>query len=426
MTFSLTDVDARTAPLREFEGVDLPSLPRAELVGLLRVAGDAKGAMDRLMASVAGEVARRSTAEDGAGGLARQHGFASPQRMVAAAVGAAPSEGFKLVTAGTLMSQDRPLATALGDGLPVGKADLIASTLATLDGDTDALEAKLTRVARHQDYQTLKLICSREAAKFDAAHQESVERRHYEQRSVEVTQETSGRVTIRGTLPATQGAILITYLEAQVKAAYQAKRDSDETGTVDARTAPQIRADALTALVAHGLDCDSPATGVKATIILRVDADQLRADAAGEDAGLATCDALTTPISLTALKELAIDATIARMVVDAKSHVLDFGHDQRLFTWAQRMALAERDGGCAKCHAPISHCIAHHIRWWHRDAGPTDISNGVLLCVRCHTQIHRDGWSIDVDENNHVWFTPPRELDPEQRRILGGLAALTV
>ena len=114
------------------------------------------------------------------------------------------------------------------------------------------------------------------------------------------------------------------------------------------------------------------------------------------------------------------------MLFNSKGQCLDAGREQRLFSWAQRMALAERDGGCAKCHAPISHCIAHHIRWWHRDAGPTDISNGVLLCVRCHTQIHRDGWSIDVDENNHVWFTPPRELDPEQRRILGGLAALTV
>jgi hypothetical protein len=421
MTFSLTDVDARTALLRASEGADLASLARAELVALMRTVGDAKGAMDRLVASVAGEVARRSTPEDGAGGLARQHGFASPQRMVAAAVGAAPSEGFKLVTAGTLMNQDRPLATALGDGLPVGKADLIARTLASLPGDTHDLEQRLTRAAHSLDYARLKLVCSREAARFDAAHQESVERRHHEQRSLDISERAFGQVHIEGDLPAAQGAILITYLEAQVKAAYQAKRDSDDTGTLDNRTAAQIRADALVALAAHGLDCTSPASGAKATIILRVNADQV-----DKPTGLATCDALTTPISLTALKELAIDATIARMVVDAKSHVLDFGHDQRLFTWAQRMALAERDGGCAKCHAPISHCIAHHIRWWHRDTGPTDITNGVLLCVRCHTSVHRDRWNIDVDNNNHVWFTPPTTIDPERKRILGGLAALTV
>jgi len=421
MTFSMTDVDARNAPLRAFEGMDLASLPDAELVALMRDAGDAKGAMDRLAAGVAGEVARRSRAEDGAGGLARQQGFASPQKMVAAAVGAAPSEGFKLVTAGTLMSEERPLKAALEDGLTVGKADLIASTIAGLEGDTRELEAKLTRVAEHQDYPTLKLICSREAAKFDAAHQETVERRHFEQRKLEVTQRAHGRVHIEGDLPAAQGAILITFLEAQVKAAFQAKRHADEHGLpVDARSAPQIRADALVALAAHGLDCDGEGSGVKATIILRVNADD-----ADRETGLATCDALNAPISLTALRELAIDATVLRMVVNAKSQVLDMGREQRLFSWAQRMALAERDGGCARCHAPISHCIVHHIKWWHRDSGPTDISNGVLLCVSCHTIIHRDHWGIHVDHDNHVWFTPPPTVNPDRRRQLGGLAALT-
>ena len=104
--------------------------------------------------------------------------------------------------------------------------------------------------------------------------------------------------------------------------------------------------------------------------------------------------------------------------------MLDLGREERLFSWAQRMALAERDGGCAKCHAPISHCITHHIVHW-QYGGTTDLRNGVLLCVRCHTQVHHDKWHIEIDDENHVWFTPPRELDPERRRILGGLAALT-
>ena len=231
---------------------------------------------------------------------------------------------------------------------------------------------------------------------------------------------------LTGQLDPVSAAIVKTYFDAQVKKGFQARRDSDEGGLpVDSRTASQIRADALVALAAHGLDCDSPAAGVKATIIMRVNADDLAGNN-DKDTGLATCDTLTTRISLTALRELAMDATILRMVVDAKSHVLDMGREQRLFSWAQRMALAERDGGCAKCHAPISHCIAHHIRWWQRDSGPTAISNGVLLCVRCPTQVHRDGWGIHVDIDNHVWFTPPKTIDPNQHRILGGLAALTM
>ena len=111
--------------------------------------------------------------------------------------------------------------------------------------------------------------------------------------------------------------------------------------------------------------------------------------------------------------------------MNGKSQVLDAGRECRLFSWIQRMALAERDGGCAMCHAPISHCITHHIRWW-SDSGLTDLRNGVLLCVRCHTQVHHDRWGIEVDEDNRVWFIPPRHIDPLQSRRLGGLAALAI
>ncbi|WP_366479096.1 HNH endonuclease signature motif containing protein [Demequina sp.] len=51
-----------------------------------------------------------------------------------------------------------------------------------------------------------------------------------------------------------------------------------------------------------------------------------------------------------------------------------------LFSLAQRLALTERDRGCAKCHAPSQHCEAHHIRWW-ENGGRTDLANGVMLCA---------------------------------------------
>ena len=46
MTFSLADVDSKTAPVRGFDGADLASLPRADLVALQRVAAAARGAWD--------------------------------------------------------------------------------------------------------------------------------------------------------------------------------------------------------------------------------------------------------------------------------------------------------------------------------------------------------------------------------------------
>ena len=416
MTFSLADVDRATAPMRAFEGADLAGLPRAQLLELLKVASAGSGAWNLLVASVAGEVARRSTAEEGPSGLARQQGFASPEQFVASVMGTSFGAGAQLVAAGAALVQDRPVADGLRDGrLSVAKCELITQTVKALSGDTAELEARLVRMARTLDYGRLKMACRSEAARFDAVQLEGRERRQFDARSLDLTEDANGVTHVRGQLPPVGAAFLRTFLDAQVKAAFQARRD----GPDDDRTATQIRADALVALAAHGLDCESPASGVKATIIVRIDKDQLESDI-----GVATCDAISTPISLGALRQLAVDATVLPMVMNGKSEVLDQGREQRLFTWAQRMALAERDGGCAKCHAPISHCITHHIRWWSNN-GQTNLRNGLLLCTRCHTQIHHDHWDIEIDQENHVWFTPPRHLDPQQHRILGGLAALT-
>ena len=46
MTFSLADVDASAAALREFAGVDLAGLPRAELLRLQRLAAEGRRAWD--------------------------------------------------------------------------------------------------------------------------------------------------------------------------------------------------------------------------------------------------------------------------------------------------------------------------------------------------------------------------------------------
>jgi 5-methylcytosine-specific restriction protein A len=314
------------------------------------------------------------------------------------------------------MEQDRPVAYGLRGGLSVAKAELITKTVNALPGDTADLEARLVRAGRVLDYARLKMKCRTDGARHDAAHLEGRERRQAAARYLELTEDASGVTQISGALDPVSAAFVRTYMDAQVKAAFQAKREDPS----ESRTATQIRADALVALAVHGLDCDARGAGVKATVILRINQEDLT-----EQVGVGTCDALGTPISLTALRQMAVDAAVLPMVVNGRSQVLDMGREQRLFTWAQRMAIAERDGGCAKCHAPISHCITHHIDWW-TNGGLTNLNNGVLLCVRCHTQLHRDRWEIEIDKDNRVWFTPSPQIDRDRRRLLGGLAALTV
>jgi hypothetical protein len=120
---------------------------------------------------------------------------------------------------------------------------------------------------------------------------------------------------------------------------------------------------------------------------------------------------------------MAADCEIIPMVLGAASEALDIGRARRLFSRAQRLALVERDGGCAWCHAPPSYCDAHHIRWWTKDGGPTDLSNGLLLCVSCHHRLHDTGWDVTI-EDGKVYFVPPAGVDPQRTPRLGGRAQL--
>ena len=88
---------------------------------------------------------------------------------------------------------------------------------------------------------------------------------------------------------------------------------------------------------------------------------------------------------------------------------LDVGRERRLYTSAQRIALAIRDGGCmfSGCRVPASSCEAHHCDQWHRDSGRTDIDRGILLCRYHHMLLHNNGWRITRDHGEAFMLHPP-------------------
>ncbi|MFJ4176205.1 HNH endonuclease, partial [Microbacterium sp. NPDC089696] len=66
-----------------------------------------------------------------------------------------------------------------------------------------------------------------------------------------------------------------------------------------------------------------------------------------------------------------------------------------------------------------------HLKWWHRDTGPTDLDNGVLLCTSCHHRVHDNGWDIHITGTGttaRVWLIPPDTIDPTRTPRLGGRA----
>jgi len=111
------------------------------------------------------------------------------------------------------------------------------------------------------------------------------------------------------------------------------------------------------------------------------------------------------PVGDETLRRWACDAAVARIVLGPGSVPLDVGRDRRLFSPAQRRALAVRDGGCRfpGCGRAARYTDAHHVTPW-ADGGRTDQANAVLLCRFHHRLVHEGGWSIrftDCDVGAH-------------------------
>ena len=184
----------------------------------------------------------------------------------------------------------------------------------------------------------------------------------------------------------------------------------------ETRSIAQLNSDGAVEVFRHRAGCTHRASGPPVTMIIRMTLADLRA---GE--GTAEIDGIPSPISTGTARRLAADAHLIPHVLGGHSETLDLGRKQRLFSPAQKHALAERDGGCAwtGCAHPPSYTQAHHIRWWDRDTGPTDLKNGILLCSHHHHRVHDDGWGIAV-RDNVPWFIPPPHLDPSGTPRPGG------
>jgi len=117
-------------------------------------------------------------------------------------------------------------------------------------------------------------------------------------------------------------------------------------------------------------------------------------------------------ISAATARRLAAQAEIIPVVLGSPSEPLDQGRAVRLFTEAQRRALAVRDGGCVwpGCNAPPGWCEVAHIVAWML-GGMTDLANGVLLCPFHHRRFDHDGWEMRWIDGV-LYLIPPAWVDP--------------
>lgn len=173
-------------------------------------------------------------------------------------------------------------------------------------------------------------------------------------------------------------------------------------GDVDWLSLPRRRGEAFCALLEH-LPADGlPIHGGTATsVMVMIDLESLRSEAG------AAVTAVGGAMSASEVRRLACGAGVLPVVLGGAGEVLDLGRTRRLFSPAQRKAMAIRDRRCRAddCEIPAAWCEAHHAnRPWAR-GGRTDLADGVLLCSFHHHRAHHTHWRTDRLPNGDVRFT---------------------
>ncbi|WP_309104717.1 DUF222 domain-containing protein [Microbacterium sp.] len=423
---------------------DSNDLSRDQLMAVTNAIGLLQRRLDAVHVDVAAVISRESRPELGADGLAKQQGYRTPAKLIAATTGVSTGDASRLVRVGEATA---PRTDLLGDRLPA-KYPLVREALASgaLSAQAAALiialldrcriaagaeriaegERALTETAAGLDLDDVRRLVLRAEAWLDP---DGVEPRAEEQRGKRSLTmfERDGMVHLNAQLDAETAAPVVTAIRGYVTAAFAARKDAPDADAPDAdrRSVPMIQADALAVFCAHVLGCENdrlPLAG--ATVIVRVALDDLQSGT-----GSAEIDGLDQMIDVGAARRMAAGGGVIPCVLGGDSEILDWGREKRLFTRAQRLALVERDGGCAMCGLPPEMTKAHHIRWWQRHHGRTDLANGVLLCESCHHRIHDNGWEIRVDGTGtaaHVWFIPPAYVDAARTPRLGGRARFDI
>lgn len=366
------------------------ALSPSELVEVNRAFGVLRRHVEAAFAPVAAEIARQSRVELGKDSLAKKQGFRSPVALIQATTGSSIGDAMKLVQVGeataprvALSGQRLPaknphIADAVQSGaLSVTTASAIVSMLDRIAprvgaGRLAAAERELVALAPGLRADELSRLLARAEATRDPEGLEISHETARAERKLEI-HERDGRLRITGEMDIETGAPITAAIDAMVTKALRANHEAEDA-TRDQRTPRQMRADALAA------------------------------------------------------RRLASDVEVIPWVMGGDGEILDWGRDKRGFTKAQRLALAERDGGCACCGAPVAWAEVHHIQWWSR-GGRTGLSNGILPCTACHHRIHDDGWEIRIGGGGihaAVWFIPPPWIDPARAPRPGGRRRYTL
>lgn len=446
------DAVASSAAALPHRSDPIRALADEELLAVQQVLAEARRAIDTCSSLVAGEVEHRSRRDLGYDGLAQRTGFRTPEALVQHLTGFTARDATTLVKVGTMVREAEPSSPSDPDSANAAAAAevaepwLIAIGAAVRAGEITIEAARAIRsglgtptsviTVEHLAGAAATLLAERADLHADAFLRRARELRQDLDASEVAANEAAiheGRSFRRVMRPGGLRQYIIdadlesgAYLDSIYDNLTAPRRGVRFTSADDAawaedvasdtRTLDQYVHDAFTELLRIGVAADlrAAARGSRRTIGSRqpavrvlVSGDQLAARS-----GRGHIEGVATPISMATIERIACSDGIAPIVFE-NGEPVDLGRTRRLFSPAQHTALAARDGGCrvGDCDRPPEWCEGHHIKHWQRDGGPTDISNGILLCRYHHMLVHNNGWDIECRGGEFV-LVPPATVDP--------------
>jgi hypothetical protein len=337
----------------------------------------ARDQQNLFIARLAAELAKRDKYDD--------DGFVSPIDWIRFNGHMTSGAAANSVAVGEAMHRMPQSMEAMADG-EIGFAHLtvMARTAEALGDRFD--ESVLVKKARENSPGKFHYICTHYRHAADPQRYAEEEADQVQQRRLKLSKWMDGTVLLSGQFDPEGGAVLLTTLGTMAR----------KTGAHDDRDLEQRQGDALVELASGG--------GSQAQIQVTSSIETLLGLA-----GAAAADMeLSLPISSKAVERLACDSSIARVLLDSDSMVIDVGRSKRVVSEPARRALGARDGSCRwpACDRPASRCAAHHVVHWIH-GGATDLDNLVLLCHRHHWMVHEGNWQIVQGDLGGILVVPP-------------------
>jgi hypothetical protein len=268
---------------------------------------------------------------------------------------------------------------------------------------TPGTESQLVELARHATGAQLEKV----VRGYRSAQRATVERAQesHERRYVAWSWDEDGSLRFEGRLPAEEGALLLSALEAAEGPPLMAAGAPEVTAKTPVRGTPfQRRADALATVVRMALAAEQLERqgGDPVELVVHVDAQTLASERIVESSEFERGLSLAPETA----RRLGCDAALTR-IIERDGKPLSVSRRTRSIPPALRRALRSRDHGCRFPGCTNTRYLhAHHIHHW-ASGGPTKLENLIQLCSYHHRLVHEGGFQVELAGRRKIRFRRP-------------------